>query len=186
MKIREERKASTNLIALQEHIPMTTEPGPKNRSENHSSAVQSKPDRKKAPASEASEQRSGKNSPEKTAAERRREERQTSKQNLKITILLVYIKEHQKQHTRRTATPTQRHPRPAAKPPPPPPTIPPPKHQLTNAKFWHEFWNNAIELREHGNAVCNGYENEVRSRIASETLKMTKITVDSQANFTTF
>ena len=63
LKIQEERKASTNPLALQEHIPTMWEHGPKNRSENRSSAVQSKPDRKKATASQASEQRSGKNSP---------------------------------------------------------------------------------------------------------------------------
>ena len=50
VKIQEERKASTNLLALQEHIPTTWEHGPKNRSENRSSAVQSKPDQKKAEA----------------------------------------------------------------------------------------------------------------------------------------
>ena len=187
MKIQEERKASTNLLALQEHIPTTWEHGPKNRSENRSSAVQSKPDRKKAPASKASEQRSGKNSPEETAAERI-EERQTSKQILKKYFVSIH------KRTSETTHKTHGHPHPATPPPPrrqtatPPPQRPPPqkKHQPTNAKFWHEFWNNAMELREHGNAVCNGYENEVRSRIASETLKMTKITVDSQANFTTF
>ena len=64
LKNQEERKASANLLALQEHIPKMWEHGPKNRSENRSSAVQSKPDRKKATASQASKQRSGKNSPE--------------------------------------------------------------------------------------------------------------------------
>ena len=54
LKIQEERKASTNLPALQEHIPTMWEHGPKNRSENRSSAMQSKPDRKKATASQAS------------------------------------------------------------------------------------------------------------------------------------
>ena len=46
-KIQEERKASAYLLALQEHIPTTWEHGLKNRSENRSSAVQSKPDQKK-------------------------------------------------------------------------------------------------------------------------------------------
>ena len=47
MKNQEERKASTNLLALQEHIPTTLEHGPENQSENRSSAMQSKPDRKR-------------------------------------------------------------------------------------------------------------------------------------------
>ena len=166
MKIQEERKASTNLLALQEQIPTTWEHGPKNWSENRSSAVQSKPDRKKATASQASEQRTGKNSPE-----RRRQQREKQTNSEKNTLLL-YKKEHHKQHTRRTATPTQRHPQPrppppAAKPPPPPKTTPP-KHQQTNAKFWHEFWTNAIELREHGNAFCNEYENKLRSYVTND------------------
>ena len=201
LKIQEERKASTNLLALQEHIPKMLEHGPKkpvrkpqlcgaeqtrpkesgrkqkkaqnwkskksaklqrtfllckntfprcgntdrkNGSENRSSAVQSKPDRKKARASQASEQRSGKNSP---GRRRQQTEETQSKNKLWKNIVLVYIKEHQRQHTRRTATP-----------PPPPPK----KHQPTNAKFWHEFRNNAMELREHGNAFCNGYENKLR------------------------
>ena len=50
VKIQEERKASANLLALQEHIPTTWEHGLKNRSENRSSAVQSKPDQKKSEA----------------------------------------------------------------------------------------------------------------------------------------
>ena len=73
---------------------------------------------------------------------------------------------HQRQHTRRTATPTQR---------PPPrrqtdthPPRPPPKHQPTNAKFWHEFWNNAMEFREHGNAFCNEYEIKLRSYVTND------------------
>ena len=125
MKIQEERKASTNLLALQEHIPTTCEHGPKNRSENRSSAVQSKPDRKKAPASKASEQRSGKNSPEETAAERI-EERQTSKQILKKNFVSIH------KRTSETTHKTHGHPHPATPPPrrqtaTPPPTTPPPK-----------------------------------------------------------
>ena len=51
----------------------------KNRSGNRSSAVQSKPDRKKARASQASEQRSGKNSPGRRRQQRREEKaKQTS------------------------------------------------------------------------------------------------------------
>ena len=120
VKIQEERKASTNLLALQEQIPTTWEHGPKNWSENRSSAVQSKPDRKKATASQASEQRSGKNSPE-----RRRQQREEKQTNSEKNTLLLYIKEHHKQHTRRTATPTQRRPQPR----PPPPTPPPPPNR---------------------------------------------------------
>ena len=129
---------------------------------NRSSAVQSKLDRKKATASQASWQRSGKNSPG-----RRRQQTEEKQNKLWKNILLVYIKEHQRQHTRRTATPPKR-PLPPPPPPapnrhPPPPNDPPPKkHQPTNAKFWHEFWNIAMELREHGNAFCNGYENKLR------------------------
>ena len=121
MKIQEERKASTNLLALQEHIPTTWEHGPKNWSENRSSAVQSKPDRKKATASQASEQRSGKNSPERRRQQR--EEKQTNSE--RKHNWLVYIKEHQKQHTRRTATPPPP-PAPPPNPPSPPPNDPPP------------------------------------------------------------
>ena len=82
MKIQEKRKASTNLLALQEHIPTMWEHGPKNRSENRSSAVQSKPDRKKARASQASEQRSGKNSPG-----RRRQQREEARRESKANKL---------------------------------------------------------------------------------------------------
>ena len=46
MKIQDERKASTNPLALQEQIPTMWEHGPENESENPSSAVQSKPDQK--------------------------------------------------------------------------------------------------------------------------------------------
>ena len=122
MKIQEERKASTNLLALQEHIPTTWEHGPKNRSENRSSAVQSKPDRKKAPASEASGQRSGKNSPEETAAERR-EERQTSKQLPKKYFVSIH------KRTSETTHKTHGHPHPATPPPPPAAKLPPPPRQ---------------------------------------------------------
>ena len=80
LKIQEERKASTNLLALQKHVPTTWEHGPKNWSENRSSAVQSKPDRKKATASQASEQRSGKNSPERRRQQR--EEKQTNSEKI--------------------------------------------------------------------------------------------------------
>ena len=80
VKIQEERKASTNLLALQEQIPTTWEHGPKNWSENRGSAVQSKPDRKKATASQASEQRSGKNSPERRRQQR--EEKQTNSEKI--------------------------------------------------------------------------------------------------------
>ena len=81
MKTQEKRKASTNLLALQEHFPTMWEHGPKNRSENRSSAVQSKPDRKKARASQASEQRSGKNSPE-----RRRQQKEAKQTNSEKTL----------------------------------------------------------------------------------------------------
>ena len=47
MKFQEERKASMNRLASQEHIPAMWEHGLENRFENRSSAVQSKPDRKR-------------------------------------------------------------------------------------------------------------------------------------------
>ena len=143
------------------------EHGPENQSENRSSAMQGKPDRKKAEASQASEQRSGKNSPG------RRQQRSKAR-----TLKKIFVSTHKRPS--KTTHKTHGHPHPAtpsqeervafwgghlggggAKPPHPPndpppkrkktPT-PPPKHQKTNAKFWHEFRNNAMELRSRGKA----------------------------------
>ena len=64
-----------------------------------------------------------------TTAERREEKRRQANKLWKNT-LLIYIKEHQRQHTRRTATPrTDPPPSPGAKPPPPPPPKGPTKTQ---------------------------------------------------------
>ena len=118
LKNQEERKASANLLALQEHIPTMWEHGPKNRSENRSSAVQSKPDRKKATSSQASKQRSGKNSPKKRRQQTAEKQSKTLKKHFVST---------QKRTSKTTQdarpSPTQR-----ATPPPgakTPPTTPP-------------------------------------------------------------
>ena len=145
MEIQDELKASTNLRALQEHIHTMWEHGPENRSENSSCAVQSKPDQKKASASQASEQRSGKNSPE------RRQQRCKAK-----TLEKHFVSIHKQQH-----------PPPGAKPPPTPPPPPPTqndpqKHQpTTSAKFCYEFLNNAMELRARGKAFSTRLSGEM-------------------------
>ena len=128
VKNQDERKASTNLLAFQEHIPMMWEHGSGNRSENRSSAVQSKPDQKKATASQASKRRSGKNSPEETAADSRDSRQQRNKaKTLKKHFVITQKKTSDSTQDARS-TSTQRATPPGAKTPPSPPPKPPPQN----------------------------------------------------------
>ena len=184
-KNQDKRKASTNLLALQEHIPTMWEHGPENQSENRSSAMQSKPDREKAKASQASEQRSGKNSP---GRRQQRSKARTLKKHFVSTHKRTSKTTHKTHGHPHPATPSQeeqvafwggrlgggvapnRHPPPKrppqnAKRPPPPP----PKHQKTNAKFWHEFRNNAMELRSRGKASTKGVNRMVSTAPGGQT-----------------
>ena len=152
LKIQEERKAPTNLLALQEHIPTMWEHGPKTGPETAALRCRAKQTERKRELAKLASKEAGRT--HLAGDDSREEKRKQSKQALKNT-LLVYIKEHQniKDNTRDARPP------PPSDPPPPapnrhPPTDPPQKkRQPTNAKFWLEFLNNAMELREHRNGM---------------------------------
>ena len=153
LKIQEERKASTNLLALQEHIPTMWEHGPKTGPETAALRCRANQTERKRELAKLASKEAGRT--HLAGDDSREEKRKQSKQALKKHFVSIHksTSKHQRQHTRRTATPTQRPPPPPAPNRHPPPPTPPKKHQPTNAKFWLEFWNNAMELREHGNGM---------------------------------